>query len=74
MSSRLFMLFNIKVFKFLIMETTNIYDFLHFLNLTKIKPNMDFGGNLAFAHTCHNTFFSFSFYLKESEERLTLID
>jgi hypothetical protein len=56
------------------METTNIYDFLHLSNLTKIRPNMDFGGNLAFAHIWHNTFFSFSFYLKESEERLTLID
>jgi hypothetical protein len=25
------------------METTNIYDFLHILNLIKIKPNMNFG-------------------------------
>jgi hypothetical protein len=74
MSSRLFTLFSIKVFLFLIMETTNIYDFLHLLNLTKIRPNMDFGGNLAFAHICHDTFFSFSFYLEESEERLTLIN
>jgi hypothetical protein len=34
--------------------------FLHFLSLIKITPNMNFGGNLAFAHICHNTFFSFS--------------
>jgi hypothetical protein len=44
------------------------------LGQVRVATNMDFGGNLAFAHTCHNTFFSFSFYLKESEERLTLID
>jgi hypothetical protein len=51
------------------METINIYDFLHLLSLVKIKPNMDFGGDLAFAHVCHNTFF-FSFSLKNSGERL----
>jgi hypothetical protein len=45
------------------METTNIYDFLHFLSLIKI--NMDFGGDLAFAHICHNTFFFF-FFSKEN--------
>jgi hypothetical protein len=26
------------------MEITNIYDFLHLLNLIKIRHNMDFGG------------------------------
>jgi hypothetical protein len=39
------------------METTNIYDFFHLLGLSKIRPNMNFGGDLAFAHICHNTFF-----------------
>jgi hypothetical protein len=56
------------------METTNIYDFLHLLSLIKIRPNMDFGGNLAFAHICHNTFSFFFFSLKESGERLTSKD
>jgi hypothetical protein len=36
------------------MEIINIYDFLHLLSLSKTKPNMDFGGDLAFAHICHN--------------------
>jgi len=38
------MLFTIRVLEFWVMETTNIYDFLHLLSLIKIKPNMDFGG------------------------------
>jgi hypothetical protein len=46
------------------METTNIYDFLHLLSLIKIRSNMDFGGDLAFAHICHNTFF-FSFFFSK---------
>jgi hypothetical protein len=50
------MLFNIRVLEFKVMETTNIYDFLHFLSLIKIKPNMNFGGDLAFAHICHNIY------------------
>jgi hypothetical protein len=54
------------------MQTTNIYDFLHHLSLIKIKPNMDFWGDLAFAHICHNLFFYFS--LKESGEKLTSRD
>ncbi len=45
-----------KVLEFWVMETTNIYDFLQFLNLIKIKSNTDFGGALAFTHICHNTF------------------
>jgi hypothetical protein len=61
------MLFNIKVFKFWVMETINIYDFLHLLSLIKIRLNMDFGGDLAFAQYI---FFS-SFFLKESGERFT---
>ncbi len=35
---------NTRVLEFWVMEITNIYDFLHLLNLIKIKPNMDFGG------------------------------
>jgi len=56
------------------METTNIYDFLHLLSLITIKPNMDFWGDLGFAHICHNKFFIFYFSLKESGERLTSKD
>jgi hypothetical protein len=48
-----------RVLEFWVMEITNIYDFLHLFNLIKIKSNMDLGGDLAFAHICHNTFFSF---------------
>jgi hypothetical protein len=48
---------SIGVLKFWVMETTNIYDFFHLLGLSKIRPNMNFGGDLAFAHICHNTFF-----------------
>jgi hypothetical protein len=49
------MLFNTKVLEIWVMEIMNIYDFLHLLSLIKIRPNMDFGGNLAFAHRCHKT-------------------
>jgi hypothetical protein len=62
------MLFSTRVLEFLVMETTNIYDFLHLLNLIKIKPNMDFGGNLAFAHICHNTFLFYFFLSKRMEK------
>jgi hypothetical protein len=31
------------------MEITNIYDFLHLLSLIKIRYNMDFEGDLAYA-------------------------
>jgi hypothetical protein len=34
---QLFMLFSTRVLEFLVMETTNIYDFLHLLSLFKIK-------------------------------------
>jgi hypothetical protein len=61
MSLQLFMLFSIKVSKKSVMERTNIYDFLHLLNLIKIRPNMDFGGNLAFTHICTIHFFFFFF-------------
>jgi hypothetical protein len=44
------------------METTNIYDFFAPFSLIKIRPNMDFGGNLSFAHICHNTFSFFLFF------------
>ncbi len=57
------MLFSARVLEFNVMDTMKIYEFLHLLILIKIKPNMDFGGNLAFAHLCHKThsFFSISF-------------
>jgi len=46
---------NTRVFKFWVMEITNIYDLLHLFNLIKIRLNLEFGGDLAFAHICHNT-------------------
>ncbi len=61
------MLFSTRVLKFWVMKTTNIYDFLYFLSLIKIRPNMDFGGNLTFAHICHITIFSF-FLSKKMEK------
>ncbi len=33
-----------RVLEYLVMEIINIYDFLHLLNLIKIRPNMDWGG------------------------------
>jgi hypothetical protein len=63
--------FSIRVLEFWVMEITNIYGFLHLLNLIKIRPNMDFGGDLAFAHICHNIYIVFFFYFKECGERLT---
>jgi hypothetical protein len=62
------MLFSTKVLEFWVMETTNIYDFLHLLSLIKIRPNMDFGGDLAFAHICHNTLSFFFFFSKRMEK------
>jgi hypothetical protein len=59
---QLFMIFYTRVLEFWVIETTKNYDFLHLLSLIKIKPNMDFGGNLAFTHICHNTN-SFSSFL-----------
>ncbi len=56
------------------MKITNIYDFLHLLSLIKIRPNMNFGGNLALAHICHKTHSIFSFSFKESGENLMLIN
>ncbi len=47
---------NTRVLEFWVMEITNIYDFLHLLNLIKIIPNMDFGGDLAFTYICHNIY------------------
>jgi len=48
-----------RVLKFWDMEITNIYDFLHLLSLIKIRPNIDFEVDLAFAHISHNTLFFF---------------
>jgi hypothetical protein len=64
------MLFSNRVLEFWVMETTNIYDFLHLLSLIKIEPNMNFGRDLAFAHICHNTYFVSSFSLKRMEKGL----
>jgi hypothetical protein len=58
------MLFSTRVLKFWIMDKTNVYDFLHFLSLIKIKPNMGFGGKLALVDIWHKTH---SFYVKEVE-------
>jgi hypothetical protein len=46
---------NTRVFEFWIMEITNIYDLLHLFNLIRIRLNLEFGGDLAFAHICYNT-------------------
>jgi len=51
------------------MGTTNIYDFLHLLSLIEIRPIMHFGGDLAFAHICHNTFFFPSLFLSKRMEK-----
>ncbi len=56
------MLFSTKVLRFWIMEKTNIFNVLHILSLIKIKPNMDFGGNLAFVDIWHKTHSFFFFY------------
>jgi len=57
---QLFMLFSIRVLKFLVMETTNIYCFLHLLSLIKIRPNVNLEKKLAFAHICHYFILFFS--------------
>ncbi len=65
------MLFNTRVLEFWVMEIINIYDFLHLLSLIKIRLNMNLGGgggDLAFAHICHNTFF-FPLFLSQREWR-----
>jgi len=41
------------------METIHIYEFLHLLSLIKIRSNMDFEGNLAFANIWYNFFLKF---------------
>jgi hypothetical protein len=60
------MLLNTKVLEFWVMDTTKIYDFLHLLSLIKIRPNMDFGEILAFAHKCHKAH-SFFFFFSQGE-------
>jgi hypothetical protein len=47
------------------METINIYDVLHLLNLIKNRSHVNFGGNLAFAHVYVTMQFYFIFSLKE---------
>jgi len=51
------------------MEKINIFDFLHFFNLIKIKPNMDFGGNLAFCRYMAQDTFIILFYLLRRVEK-----
>jgi hypothetical protein len=46
------------------METTNIYDFLHFFNLIRIKPNMDFGGGWGGGRFCTIHFVPFVLSLR----------
>jgi hypothetical protein len=54
------MLFTTMVLEFWIMETTNIYEFLHLLSLIKIKPNMDFEGEFGICtYMPQYIFFSF---------------
>jgi hypothetical protein len=48
---------------------TSTYDFLHLL--IKSRPSMDFGGDLALAHICHNTFFLFLFLSKNGERLIS---
>jgi hypothetical protein len=50
------------------METKNIYDFLHLLSQIKIRPNTNFGGDLVFAHICHNTFLFILFFFQRVEK------
>ncbi len=61
------MLFNIRVLEFWVMETTNIYDFLHLLSLIKIIPNMNFERHLHIYAVIH---FFLLFFSLESGERL----
>jgi len=46
------------------METTNLYNFLHFLSLIKIRPNMDFGGGFGICTYMPQYFFFSLFYSK----------
>jgi hypothetical protein len=53
------------------METTNIYDYLHLLNLIKIRPNMDWGGGGFGICTYMSEYFFFPpFLLKKVEKGL----
>ncbi len=68
------MLFNTKVLEFWIMETTNICHFLHLLSLIKIRHNMNFGGNLAFAEYVTKHFNLFHVFSSQGEWRNTYVD
>jgi hypothetical protein len=65
---------NTRVLEFWVVKITNIYDFLHLLSLIKIRPNMDFGGQIWHLHIYATIHFFFSLFLKESGERVTSID
>jgi len=63
------MLFSTRVLKFWVMKTTNIYDFLYFLSLIKIRPYGFWGKFDICTYMPHYNFFFFS--LKENGERFT---
>jgi hypothetical protein len=68
------MLFSIRVLKILVREITNIYDFLHLLNLIKNIPNTDFGRGFGIC-TYMSQYIIFIFLpLKKSGEKLTSKD
>jgi hypothetical protein len=67
------MLFNTRVLEIWVMKITNIYEFLHLLRIIKIKPNMDFGGNLALVHIFHKTHSIFFFFF-QGEWRKARVD
>jgi hypothetical protein len=51
------------------METINIYDFLHLLNLIKIRHNMDFGGGIWHLHIYATIHFFFLLFLSKRMEK-----
>jgi len=67
------MLPSTKVLEIWIMETKNIYDFLHLLSIIKIWPYMDFGGKLAFVRMWHKTH-SFSSFFYQGEWKKARFD
>ncbi len=63
------MLLGIRVLEFWVMETTNIYNFLHLLSLIKIKPNMDFGGGFGICTYMSKYNFFFFFFSQRKWEK-----
>jgi hypothetical protein len=64
------MLFNTRVLEFWVMETTNIYNFLHLLSLIEIRPNRDFGRGFGICTYMPQYIFLFFSFFKKSGERL----